>query len=133
MSRTPRVAGAELIAALAKAGFKVLRVRAAILSSVTKTGGVRSHSGETIGIGLLHKILRDCRLTADGQGYANRNAWSRAGDDRRARRGKTAVQVGPVCGLRLWPSILSVNASALEPRPCETRLAIRWSLSHRDR
>jgi hypothetical protein len=28
----------------------------------------RRHSGETIGPGLLHKILRDCQLTADQLG-----------------------------------------------------------------
>jgi predicted RNA binding protein YcfA (HicA-like mRNA interferase family) len=68
MSRTPRVTGAELIGALAKAGFSVLRVKGShhfLRHQDGRSTVVPAHSGETTGIGLLHKILRDCRLTAD--------------------------------------------------------------------
>jgi hypothetical protein len=42
MSRTPRITGSDLIAALAKAGFRVLRVRAAIISCATRMAEARS-------------------------------------------------------------------------------------------
>ena len=68
MSRTPRLTGAELIAALAKAGFEVLRVRGShhfLRHQDGRSTVVPVHSGETIGPGLLHKILRDCQMTAE--------------------------------------------------------------------
>jgi len=68
MSRTPRIDGNELISALERAGFAVLRVRGShhFLRHADGRGTVApTHSGETIGTGLLHKILRDCQLTAD--------------------------------------------------------------------
>ena len=40
MSRSPRITGYELIAALARGGFDVVRVRVAITFSVMKTAGV---------------------------------------------------------------------------------------------
>ena len=54
--------------ALERVGFRVLRIKAAITSCATKMAGARlcpGYSGETIGSGLLHKILRDCQLIAD--------------------------------------------------------------------
>lgn len=68
MSRTPRVTGPELIAALAKAGFRVLRVKGShyfLRHQDGRSTVVPAHAGETIGPGLLHKILRDCRVTAE--------------------------------------------------------------------
>jgi predicted RNA binding protein YcfA (HicA-like mRNA interferase family) len=68
MSRIPRVTGTELVAALAKAGFSVLRVRGShhfLRHLDGRSTVVPAHSGETIGPGLLHKILRDCQLTAE--------------------------------------------------------------------
>ena len=68
MSRTPRVTGVDLIAALAKAGFGVLRVKGShhyLRHEDGRSTVVPVHSGETIGVGLLHKILRDCELTAE--------------------------------------------------------------------
>lgn len=67
MSRAPRVTGAELIAALAKCGFCVLRVKGShhfLRHEDSRSTVVPAHSGEAIGPGLLHKILRDCQLTA---------------------------------------------------------------------
>jgi predicted RNA binding protein YcfA (HicA-like mRNA interferase family) len=68
MSRSPRVGGSELIAALIRGGFQIIRVRGSH-HFLRHTGGqatvVPVHSGETIGPGLLHKILRDCQLTME--------------------------------------------------------------------
>jgi predicted RNA binding protein YcfA (HicA-like mRNA interferase family) len=63
MSRTPRVTGSELIAALAKADFSVLRVKGShhFLRHQDGRSTVVPVRGETIGPGLLHKILRACR------------------------------------------------------------------------
>lgn len=68
MSRAPRVTGPTLIAALAKAGFRVLRVKGShhyLRHNDGRSTVVPAHSGETIGPGLLHKILRNCQLTAN--------------------------------------------------------------------
>ena len=68
MSRTPRVTGTEVIAALGKAGFSVLRVKGShhfLRHEDGRSTVVPVHAAETIGPGLLHKILRDCHLTAE--------------------------------------------------------------------
>ena len=68
MSRTPRITGSDLIAALAKAGFDVLRVKGShhfLRHQDGRSTVVPVHSGETIGPGLLQKILRDCRITPE--------------------------------------------------------------------
>jgi predicted RNA binding protein YcfA (HicA-like mRNA interferase family) len=56
------------MAALGKAGFLVLRVKGShhfLRHEDGRSTVVPAHSGETIGPGLLHKILRDCQLTAN--------------------------------------------------------------------
>ena len=68
MSRVPRVTGSDLVAALAKAGFAVLRIKGShhfLRHEDGRTTVVAAHSGETIGPGLLHKILRDCQLKVE--------------------------------------------------------------------
>jgi predicted RNA binding protein YcfA (HicA-like mRNA interferase family) len=68
MSRAPRVSGSELIAALGKGGFLVIRVRGShhfLRHKDGRTTVVPAHSGETIGPGLLHKILRDCQINVE--------------------------------------------------------------------
>jgi predicted RNA binding protein YcfA (HicA-like mRNA interferase family) len=68
MSRSPRVTGSELIAALVKDGFEVVRIRGShrlLRHEDGRTTVVPVHSGETIGPGLLHKILRDCQLQVE--------------------------------------------------------------------
>lgn len=65
MSRIPRVTGSDLLAVLAKAGFAVIRVKGShhfLRHEDGRSTVVPVHSGETIGPGLLHKILRDCQL-----------------------------------------------------------------------
>src|SRR5881396_3117564 len=69
MSRTPRVTGSDLVAALAKAGFRLLRVKGShhfLRHEDGRSTVVAVHSGETLGPGLLHKVLRDCNLNVDG-------------------------------------------------------------------
>jgi predicted RNA binding protein YcfA (HicA-like mRNA interferase family) len=69
MSRAPRLTGSDLIAALGRGGFSVLRVKGShhfLRHDDGRSTVVPAHSGETIGPGLLHKILRDCQLTTEG-------------------------------------------------------------------
>lgn len=70
MSRNPRVTGAELIAALERVGRRGLRIKGShhLRRGDGRSTVVPAHSGETIGPGLLHRILRDCQLTADQLG-----------------------------------------------------------------
>lgn len=68
MTRLPRVTGAELIRGLSKVGFEVVRVRGShhfLRNSDGRSVVVPVHAGETIGPGLLSKILRDTELTRD--------------------------------------------------------------------
>lgn len=68
MNGLPRLTGRALIAARAKAGFRVARVRGShhiVKHADGRMSVVSVHSGETIGPGLLSKILRDCSLTRD--------------------------------------------------------------------
>lgn len=65
MSKLPSLTGKEVIAALGKAGFEVIRVRGSHHILVHNDGRrtvVPVHSGETIGTGLMTQILRDCQL-----------------------------------------------------------------------
>ena len=69
MSDFPAVTGKHLIKALEKIGFKVVRSKGSH-NFLQHTDGrctvVPVHSGETIGRGLLARIMRDCELTAEG-------------------------------------------------------------------
>ena len=68
MSRAPRLTGSVLVAALAKAGFRAIRVKGShhfLRHEDGRTSVVPVHSGETIGPGLLQKILRDCQLSVE--------------------------------------------------------------------
>lgn len=65
MSRLPGVTGRQLIAALQRLGFQEIRVRGShhYLRHVDgRTTVVPVHAGETIGRGLLSKILRDAEI-----------------------------------------------------------------------
>jgi predicted RNA binding protein YcfA (HicA-like mRNA interferase family) len=66
MSRMPRLRGQELIAILRRAGFIVVRIRGShhfLQHPDGRKTVVPANSGETIGIGLLNKILKDVELT----------------------------------------------------------------------
>jgi predicted RNA binding protein YcfA (HicA-like mRNA interferase family) len=62
------VTGADLIRALGRDGFAVVRVRGShhfLRHEDGRRTVVPVHSGETIGPGLLSKILRDCQMTVE--------------------------------------------------------------------
>ena len=67
MPRSPRLRGRELIAALQRAGFVVLRVKGShhfLRHADGRRTVVPVHAGETIGPGLLNQILRDLEMEA---------------------------------------------------------------------
>jgi len=68
VTKAPRLKGRELIKILEKLGFNVIRIRGSHHFLQHEDGRVTVvpvHAGETIGPGLLSKILRDCQLTAN--------------------------------------------------------------------
>jgi predicted RNA binding protein YcfA (HicA-like mRNA interferase family) len=67
MTRLPRLTGKEIVRALQKIGFGVVRTRgshAFLRHPDGRVTVVPVHSGETIGPGLLRSILRDIELSA---------------------------------------------------------------------
>jgi predicted RNA binding protein YcfA (HicA-like mRNA interferase family) len=68
MSRLPRATGRQVIAALRKAGFELIRVKGShhfLRHSDGRCMVVPVHRGETIGPGLMVKILGDCEMTRE--------------------------------------------------------------------
>jgi len=68
MSRIPRIDGKMVIAALAEAGFEVARIKGSHHFLRHPDGCVTVvpvHAGETVGPGLLTKIINDCDMTRD--------------------------------------------------------------------
>jgi len=68
MSKLPRCTGQPLIASLQQAGFEVVRTRGShhfLRHPDGRSTVVPVHAGETIGPGLLSKVLRDCELSRD--------------------------------------------------------------------
>lgn len=68
MTALPSVTGKALVAALRKAGFEVVRIKGShnfLRHRDGRTTVVPVHPGETIGPGLISKILRDCDLSRD--------------------------------------------------------------------
>jgi predicted RNA binding protein YcfA (HicA-like mRNA interferase family) len=68
MTSIPSLTGNELLSVLRKAGFEVLRVKGShhfLRHHDGRSTVVPVHSGETIGPGLLAKILRDCDLNRE--------------------------------------------------------------------
>ena len=68
MTRLPRVRGKDVVRALQRAGFEIVRSRGSYFYLRHHDGRstvVPIHSGETIGPGLLAEILRDAELSAD--------------------------------------------------------------------
>ena len=68
MAKIPRLTGQQVIAALKRLGFEVLRIKGSH-NFLTHSDGRRTvvpvHRGETIGPGLMLKILRDCEIDRD--------------------------------------------------------------------
>jgi predicted RNA binding protein YcfA (HicA-like mRNA interferase family) len=68
MTRLPSLTGEQVIKALDKAGFKVLRQKGSHVFLSHDDGRatvVPVHKGETIGRGLLRKIIQDTELNRD--------------------------------------------------------------------
>jgi len=68
MSKLPRLRGREIIRALERAGFTVVRVHGShhvLKHSDGRMTSVPVHVGEVIGPGLLRKILRDVDIEPD--------------------------------------------------------------------
>ena len=68
MTKLPRLRGRKVISALRKAGFETIRVRGShhfLRHSDGRCTVVPAHRGETIGPGLMTRILRDCELSRD--------------------------------------------------------------------
>ncbi|MBI3595566.1 MAG: type II toxin-antitoxin system HicA family toxin [Nitrospirae bacterium] len=68
MTKLPRVTGREVLAALRKAGFTVIRVKGShhfLQHNDGRYTVVPVHAGETLGPGILNKILHDCDLSRD--------------------------------------------------------------------
>lgn len=66
MTRLPVFTGKQLISARERLGFVVVRVKGShhFLSHPDgRATVVAAHAGESIGPGLLSKILRDCKLS----------------------------------------------------------------------
>jgi len=68
MTKLSGIKAQKLIAALRKAGFEVIRIKGSH-HFLRRADGlctvVPIHRGETIGPGLLSKILRDCEMTRE--------------------------------------------------------------------
>lgn len=68
MSKFPCITGVEMIKALSKAGFSVVRIKGShhrLEHSDGRKTTVHVHGKETLGPGILLKILRDLDLTRD--------------------------------------------------------------------
>ena len=68
MAKLARLKRQQVIAALKKAGFEVLRIKGSHHFMAHADGRhtvVPVHRGEIIGPGLMAKILRDCELERD--------------------------------------------------------------------
>jgi predicted RNA binding protein YcfA (HicA-like mRNA interferase family) len=68
MAKLPSLTGRKLVAALDCAGFRVVRVHGShhyLRHADGRSTVVPVHSGETIGPGLMAKILRDCELSRE--------------------------------------------------------------------
>lgn len=68
MTKLPSLTGKQLITVLAKAGFQIIRTRGShhfLRNPDGRTTVVPAHPGETIGPGLLAKILRDSEISRE--------------------------------------------------------------------
>jgi len=68
MTRLPRSSGKEAIAALHKLGFEVVRVKGShhfMRHPDGRATVIPVHRGETLGPGLMNKILHDCEVAPD--------------------------------------------------------------------
>jgi len=74
MTRLPRLKGKEIVRALERVGFEVVRTHGShvVLKHLDgRTTTVPIHSREVIGPGLLRSILRDIDMTAEELGLSS--------------------------------------------------------------
>ena len=65
MSRLPRLRGREVVSALRRAGFGVIRIKGShhfLRHPDGRATVVPVHAGETLGPGLMSKILKDVEM-----------------------------------------------------------------------
>ncbi|MBF0103314.1 MAG: type II toxin-antitoxin system HicA family toxin [Desulfobacterales bacterium] len=68
MSKIPRISGKLIISALKKAGFEIIRIKGShhyLQHHDGRSTVVPVHGSETIGVGLMSKILKDCEITLE--------------------------------------------------------------------
>jgi len=68
MNKLPALTGRQLIDALSAAGFQVVRTKGShhfLRHADGRVTVIPIHQGETIGPGLLSKILRDCQVSRE--------------------------------------------------------------------
>jgi predicted RNA binding protein YcfA (HicA-like mRNA interferase family) len=68
MTRLPRLTGKEIVIALNRSGFDVIRIKGShhfLAHPDGRATVVPVHSGEIIGPGLLAKILLDCEMSRE--------------------------------------------------------------------
>jgi predicted RNA binding protein YcfA (HicA-like mRNA interferase family) len=68
MTRLPRITGKALVAALGRVGFLVVRTKGShhfVQHPDGRASVVPVHAGETLGPGLLTRILSDVQVTRD--------------------------------------------------------------------
>lgn len=68
MTSFPSLTGKDLLFALKKAGFSVVRVKEShhfVHHPDGRSTVVPVHAGENVGSGLISKILRDCELSRE--------------------------------------------------------------------
>jgi len=68
MTKLPRITGKAVIAALQSIGFETVRIKGShhfLRHSDGRSTVVPVHAGETIGPGLMAKVLRDCELSRE--------------------------------------------------------------------
>jgi predicted RNA binding protein YcfA (HicA-like mRNA interferase family) len=68
MTFFPSLTGKDLLLALKKAGFSLVRVKGShhfVQHADGRSTVIPVHAGETLGPGLISKILRDCELSRE--------------------------------------------------------------------
>lgn len=66
IAKLPRITGRKVISALRKAGFEVVRTKGShhfMRHDDGRCTVIPVHAGESVGTGLMSKILRDCEMT----------------------------------------------------------------------
>jgi predicted RNA binding protein YcfA (HicA-like mRNA interferase family) len=66
--KLPRLSGKELVSALGRLGFQLIRIRGShhfLKHADGRQTVVPVHAGETLGPGLLNKILHECEVSRE--------------------------------------------------------------------